>query len=421
MKSFSRRELLQESLKLAGLGIFSPNFLRYTSALLQDQTKVQNNDRILVVLQLAGGNDGLNTLVPYRDDLYYKLRPKISIAANSVLQCNTELGLHPSAMGLKSLFDEGRLAIVQGVGYPNPNRSHFVSTDIWACADPTQREHYGWLGRHLDCAQEHSPVTPRSALSLTGETPLTLLGKNFRPICFDRPEQLRWNSDPSNTEAEEIFEKLQQTTNGNSPDKNSKMLDAVRKAAADAEQSAGEIRKALGESTSKKRRGRFLGRATRQNSLSEQLTQIVQLIEANLGTRIYYLSLGGFDTHSGQLGRHQNLMKQLGEGLLSFSNLLHEKKLEERVLLLTFSEFGRRVEENASGGTDHGTAAPLFLLGSKLKPGLHGKPPRLDQLENGDLSFTTDFRSVYASVLENWFEVNSTIILGKKFPKLELL
>lgn len=418
-RSFSRREFVNGGLGLVGLGFAAPYFLTRTARALQEKEDIGSprarDGRVLVVLQLAGGNDGLNTVIPLRDDLYYKLRPQIAIASEKALGLGDDFGLHPSATGLKKLYDDGLLSIVLGVGYPNPNRSHFVSTDIWETADPGQRAYTGWLGRYFDsCCGERDP---KLAMALTEESPLALRGRDFSPVCFESPEQLQWRPHRSSPGAERVFEALNPPpSSGSGEGKPLSALDYLRKVSLDARQSAQKIREAAGTS-----RPMGKSRGKQKLSLEEQLGMVVRMILAELPTKVYFVSLGGFDTHSNQTGRHQALMKQLGDALGSFATSLKEHKIEDRVLLMTFSEFGRRVAQNASGGTDHGTASPLFLVGASVKAGLQGKQPGLQDLDSGDLRFTTDFRSVYAGVIEDWLAADPAPVLGTEISKLSLL
>ncbi len=424
-KPHTRREFVHRGLGLLGLGVTAPSFLTRTVFALddpRDRPLVQSrpgrpDEHVLVVLQLAGGNDGLNTVVPFRNDDYYRARPKLSIDRREVLRINDELGFHPSAEGLKSLFDAGQLAIVQGVGYPNPNRSHFVSTEIWETADPQQRKHNGWVGRYFDaCCAGADPPDPKLGIALTQEVPAALEGGRFRPIAFTAADQLRWKSDGSNDGAREVYEFL----NGVGADAAAATaggsglttLDYVRRAALNAQLDVDRIRGAVD-----------IGAKNYRSGLEVDLATVARLIAAGMPTRVYYVSLGGFDTHSTQLGRHAALMKQLGDGLTTFFKELDKLGIRERVLLMTFSEFGRRVAQNASGGTDHGQAAPLFLAGANVRGGVHGRHPSLRpaDLARGDVTYTVDFRNVYATAIADWLGGDAGAILGPGLSPMRLL
>lgn len=419
---FTRREFVHKGLGLIGLCGTVPTFLSRTVWAMTDPTDVPltrskpgvPDDRVLVVIQLAGGNDGLNTIVPYRHDLYYRARRRIAIAPQDTLRLDDEFALHPAATGLKTLYDEGLLAIVQGAGYPNPNRSHFVSTDIWESADPKRRTYSGWVGRYFDnCCRGSATADSNLGLALTQQSPLAMVGEEFSPVTFTDPNRLRWRGHRSNPGGEAVFARLNRPReDDHDPDGSPRRvsaLDYIRRSALDARVSADEIHRAV------ENEGRGPG------DLTGQLATVARMIASDLPTKVYYLSLGGFDTHSDQVGRQQRLLTRLGDGLSSFFATLDQMGLADRVALMTFSEFGRRVSENGSGGTDHGTAAPMFVAGASIKPGLHGQHPRLDHLDdNGDLIHTTDFRSVYAAVLREWLGVNPEKILRGQFAKMSL-
>ncbi len=413
----SRRDLLTGGLTLLSTAATLPAFLGGAiRALAQDSRPARHNDseRILVVVQLAGGNDGLNTIVPLGNAAYRKARPRLAIHDRDALKLEGDVGLHPAAVGLKELFDQQRLAIVQAVGYPNPNRSHFTSMDIWHCADPNLRKHDGWLGRYFDNCCPGADPDPIAGVALMPEAPLAMQGERFAPLAFENPEALRWRFAADDPRAEAAFQKLN-NTDGDLPTGGSRLADYLQRAALDALLGAEDIRNAAGGTT------RRPARRGGGGELAASLDLVVKMITADLPTRIYYVSMGGFDTHSGQEGRHRTLMTQLGNALKDFLDDLEQHKLLDRVLVLTFSEFGRRVRENASGGTDHGEAAPMFLAGSKVRGGVHGDLPSLDNLHRGDLPFQTDFRRVYATVLKDWLKVKPEAALGGNFQPLKLL
>ena len=415
---FTRRRFIRDGLSLIGMGASVPSFLCSTvEALAGPESSVpagrSSDHRILVVLQMAGGNDGLNTIIPIRQDPYYRARPTLAIKPDKALSLDQELGFHPSAVGLKSLFDDGYLSIVRGVGYPNPNRSHFKSTDIWATGAPDGRQHEGWLGRYFDheCSGQ-DPIDPKLGLALVQEAPLAMRGSRFLPIAFEKAERLSLQGiggDPVTAKVIRAF---------NRPDEDqvsppSTTLEFLRRTALDAQLSAEEIRTAATTSAGKVS---FPGSA-----LGKSLRTIHRMIAGGLPTRVYYASLGGFDTHANQGGRHGGLLADLGKSLRAFVAALKSSGDLDRTLLMTFSEFGRRVQENASRGTDHGAAAPMFLVGSQVHPGLHGQSPSLDRLRDGDLAYTVDFRRVYATVLQDWLKSDPVKILHGRFKTLPLI
>ncbi len=412
----TRREFLR-GLTLAGVSATVPAFVSdlawavgnpLDAPLVTSKPGVPD-DRILVVVQLAGGNDGLNTVIPYRNDNYYSNRPQIAIRAQDVLKLRGDVGLHPQATGLKELYDEGLMSIVQGVGYPNPNRSHFVSTDIWHSASPDGKLRDGWIGRYFDSCCNGSDPAPvaESAIALSQEAPLALQGDNFDGVAFTDVRSLQWNGARDMGSA---FEKLNTpAAEGEAPvDEKTAYLTRI---AMDARTSASKIRKAM---------NRKVGGDYPRTTFGRSLVSIAKMIAEELPTKVYYASLGGFDTHSGQLGRHGRLMGEFGRSMKAFLDDLKQQGNLDRVTVITFSEFGRRVSENASMGTDHGEAAPVFLFGGPIKAGIHGKHPSLNRLHRGDLAYKVDFRQIYATLLDEWMKADAGKILGKRFPRLDL-
>jgi uncharacterized protein (DUF1501 family) len=392
---------------------------------------------ILVVLQMAGGNDGLNTVIPYADDAYHVARPRLRLAADQVLKIDNHIALNPRLAGLKSLYDEGHVAIVQGVGYPNPNRSHFRSTEIWQTASDSERTlSEGWLGRYFDnCC---SGCDPTVGIAIGGETPQAFAAKKPTGVTFSRPEQFRFQpSERGNGQmsAEELFfRQLNESAGGDDAgtvDSNAggsigaipgpatagrndlSTLDFLQRTALDAQLSSDKI---LAIARKYKSTVPYP-----QGQLAASLNVIARMIAGGLPTRVYYASQGGFDTHAGQFNTHERLMGELNEAVSAFVADLKQQGNFDRVLLMTFSEFGRRVQENANSGTDHGAAAPMFVLGGAVKAGLFGKHPSLTDLDRGDLKYNTDFRSVYGTVLDRWLKAPSEIVLGRKFAGLSIV
>lgn len=437
----TRREFLRSSLLGAGTAWTMPGFVASTIASLQHQAAGQTapvtgtDGRILVVLQLAGGNDGLNTLVPYADDAYHRARGSIALPTASVLKLNDSCALAPSLAGLRKLYDEGGLAIVQGVGYANPNRSHFRSTEIWQCAtEATAVSKTGWLGRYFDAACAGAP-NPTIGVSVSDQAPQSFRAAKHPGIAMSSPELYRWVHGQDSA-LEEAFEAM------NTPDDDGAMmaggsidlLPGGKSAGAGAETESPLAfleRTALNAQVSSdkvravaRQAGTGTGAYPATGRLSQSLRLVSQMIAGGLPARIYYVSHGGFDTHNnqgGERGSHQNLLRIMDEALTAFVSDLKSKGLYEQVAIMTFSEFGRRVRENGSGGTDHGTAAPLFVLGGGVQGGLLGQAPSLTDLDSGDLKHSTDFRSVYASLLQNWLGTDPALVLGRAFPTLPLV
>jgi uncharacterized protein (DUF1501 family) len=398
----SRRSLLQRGIAGLSLASTAPHFLGLTSRAFAGEPAA--NGRILVVLQLSGGNDGLSTVVPWADRAYHASRRATALKEGEVRKLDAHVGLHPALERMHGLFGEGRLAIVQGVSYPNPNRSHFKSMDIWHTADLRGRARdTGWLGRAVDacCADVADPAL---VVNIGDTIPYALEAKVKKPVSFESAEAYRWAGNPDDKEE---FEEL------NGPADASEQVRWLHRVAVDANASSAEVRAAA--------RGYRPKVDYPRGQPAEDLRTVAALVHGGLGTRVYYVSFGGFDTHNNQRGRHDNLMRQLDPALAAFHADLRAQGLSERVLVLSFSEFGRRVHENGSLGTDHGVAGPMFLLGDGVKGGLHGKHPSLTDLDDGDLKMQVDFRSVYATVLERWMGMDARKVLGSPFPGLPVL
>jgi uncharacterized protein (DUF1501 family) len=421
------------------LSVTVPSFLAATFDQLEaaaagkaTQEKTGRDEPILVVVQLAGGNDGLNTLVPFADDDYHRARPRLGLKANQVLRLTDAIGLHPALAGFKALHDDGLFAAVQAVGYPNSNRSHFRSTDIWMTATDSDRfSNKGWLGRYFDHAC--AGAEPTVGLCVGRQAPLAFAGQQPKGVALENPEAYRY-VDGDSAEAGEMAgsETFYRQMNAASDPLRSDMsgdsigsvsgsapvaspLDFLERTALDAQVSSDQIR-----TLARKAKNEASYPAGR---LANDLKLVARLIAGGLGTRVYYVSQGGYDTHTGQLPTHQRLLTELGGSLRAFVADLKALGQLDRVLVLTFSEFGRRVAENASGGTDHGAGAPVFLCGSRIKPGLRAAAPSLKpaDLINGDVQFATDFRCVYAGVLEHWLKTSGEAVLGRKFAPLDLI
>lgn len=425
----TRREFLRTSLLGGAVAWSVPVFLERTfftlDALAADsalQAVTGKDSPILVILQLAGGNDGLNTIVPFTDDAYYRARPTIGIGKDKVLKISDSLGFHPRLVNMRKFLDDGHLSIVQGVGYPNPNRSHFRSTEIWQTAtDADKTSSNGWLGRYFDsCCKGDDPAV---GVSIGNQTPQAFAASEPKGISFSRPEQFRFltgqSADPAATE--EFFRNLNESNADSNDGGSIEMLRGaadgggdttafLRRTALDAQMSSDKVL----EITSRSR-----APVTYPNgNLASSLNLVARLIGGGMPTRVYYVGQGGYDTHANQAGAHDQLIGDLDASLAAFVADLKAQGNFNRVVLMTFSEFGRRVAENGSGGTDHGAAAPLFVIGENVNPGLYGKAPSLTKLHDGDLIHNTDFRSVYATVLENWLHAPVEPILNRKFPTM---
>ncbi len=405
-KQSNRRRFLQSSIGGAtaiGVGAAMPR------CFLQASESVKSNqDRVLVVIQMTGGNDGLNTVVPTGDEEYCKARPKLAIAKTDTHRCDDETGLHPSLSGLSELLDDGKLTVIRGVGYDNPNRSHFESMDIWhTCRRKDEQRLDGWLGRYLDQADQ----------AVGGDAPAVHLGHEQQPFAIasqtlqvptirDLAEfQLRGDD---RSALRDLLSERRANTDGASSDLLNFLQSSTRAAIAASER---VTQAATG----------YKSQVTYPDSgLAQKMRVIAQLIDAGLSTHVYYVQLDGFDTHSQQPDAHAALLREWSQAVSAFVNDLDAHDHGDRVCVMTFSEFGRRVAENASDGTDHGAAGPMFLCGGGLKSGFVGDRPNLTDLLDGDIKHTIDFRQVYASVLTDWLGADAALVLGKDYETLPL-
>jgi uncharacterized protein (DUF1501 family) len=426
----TRRDFLRSTLLGASATWTVPLFVENTFSQLHTEAKdlavqaVTGKDApILVVVQLAGGNDGLNTLVPYADDAYHVARPTLGKKEKGIIRLSDYCGLNSSMPWLASQFKEGDLAVIQGVGYPNPNRSHFVSTSIWETADTSQRSNTGWLGRYFDNACQGSDPTA-GGISLSKTQPESFGAAKHPGICLSSPELYRWIHGSDSESASGVFAEI------NRPDEEPMEGGSIAQAA------GGKVGGLSGESNlaflervaldAQVSSAKILEIAAKHKTkvpydgtpLARSLNLVGRMIAGKLPTRVFYVSHGGFDTHQNQMGAQDRLLGQFDSALKSFMADLKEQGNADRVVVMTFSEFGRRVSENESGGTDHGQGSCLFTLGQGIKGGLYGKHPSLTDLSLGDLKFTTDFRSVYATLLEDWLKTPSNPILKASFNRL---
>ncbi len=409
----TRRDFLRSTLLACGTTV--PVFLARSAAVLAASPADATKGRVLVVLQLDGGNDGLNTVVPYRDDIYRKNRPKLQQAADRLHKIDDHIGLHPALGGFAHLLSKQQLAIVQSVGYPNPNRSHFESMAIWQSARLSPDDGTpGWLARSLDTQLEKSGGDV-PALHISDDLlPQALTGSQRHIPSLSSLEQFRRRLGiPETAGAQSQRLALDQIANQEAGEPGS-LLQFVQRSTL------------ITYTSSARLEGILRGRAASTGypdfyGLAQRLKLIAQLIKAGLTTSIYYTHLGGFDTHANQLGSHEGLLREIGDSLKAFLEDLSKAGEGKRVLVLIFSEFGRRLRENASGGTDHGTAAPVFVLGQSVKPGPHGPYPNLQQLADGDPKHAIDFRQVYATILDQWLGCPSVTVLGEKFEHLPVI
>jgi uncharacterized protein (DUF1501 family) len=416
MKPQTRREFLQNGMSFVALGIGMPTFLMQ-AAQAQTVTGVPGivpPGKILVLVEMNGGNDGLNTVVPYLNPAYKKLRATIGIRKEDCIPVDANLSLHPRMKPLMELYEKGHLGVVTGAGYPNPNYSHFEAMDIWQMADPAHqlKDREGWVARYFD-KDGHLKSNPLSGLTLTGSFPLVFSGENPAASVLTLGQDDPFSSKNKDPEVQArlaarraIYE---QGTIANNHD------DFIRKVGNFAYSNTSEIRTALNSFDKKANKS---ARYPDNNGLGNSLQSISKLIVGGLSTRVYYTAIGGFDTHANQPGQHANLLGEMSEAIAAFYRDLESQGRAQDVVLMTFSEFGRRAEENGTYGTDHGTASVMFVAGAGVKGGIHGEYPSLTDLKDGDLKFTTDFRRVYADILDRWLGANSEQVLGAKFDHL---
>ena len=435
MTAFTRREFLGSGLMLTSAALAVPSFVQSSAFAMNSAMGGLSSapgipeDHILVVIQLGGGNDGLNTVVPYGMDQYFKARPGIAVKANEALKLsgNDGLGLHPQMKPMMDMYDAGLLTIVQGVGYPNPNRSHFKSMDIWQTADVSATGD-GWLGKYFDAercgygkGESGKPeAAPRSeaagppGVAIGRTAPLAMQGRQIKPVSFESADLFRWSGLDIHKSLVDPYKQIstRETEEAAPADSNAAFL---LKTNLDAQVSSDLIRKAVASKPSVQ---------FPQGELARQLSMVSCMIKAGLKTRVYYVTHGSFDTHAGQggaNGRHGQLLNPFAASLKAFYDELKAQGNDGRVMALAFSEFGRRVSQNASQGTDHGTAAPCFLAGPMVKPGVIGNHPSLTDLDDGDLKVQIDFRTVYAGILDGWLKADPKKILEGAYKPLQVV
>lgn len=405
--NMSRREMFRAGLFGLGIRGAMPTIFGTASmavAAQAFQNREAHPERILVVAELTGGNDGLDTVAPYANDDYHRARPTLGVKKDEALKLNDEVGLHPRLEGLKSVWDDGQLAIVQGCGYPNPDRSHFSSMEFWHTATPHVAQSQGWVGRFADAYWPEGK--PNTIVNIAVKEALAVQAKRNAPVIFYRPEEFVRAGDKAQATA--YRELLEVSNTGNHE------LDFLSEVSRTASDSSVRVREAVQSYQTPVAYG--------STPMALDLKKVAALIKAGFPTRVYYVSLSGFDTHASQVSGRSYLLRGLGEGLHAFQDDLKRMGRANDVAIMMFSEFGRRVEENASGGTDHGTAGPMFVIGKGVKPGLYGKHPSLKDLDsNGDLQMTTDFRRVYATMISEWMGYKNTrAILKDEYETLKI-
>ena len=410
----SRRNFLKAGLGAVTVSLGASQFLALAAQAANFDPRKIGKSKILVTIQLAGGNDGINTVIPYGVGQYYQVRPQINIPEKEVLHINGQIGLHPSMTGLNDLYKEGKVGIVLGAGYPNPNRSHFRSIEIWQTADPTKIIETGWLGRYLDLAKGQIAEVdyPLPAVNVDASLPKTLSATEVVVPSVANVYDFKFSTDQHYQQDRKyqlaIFNDVYSKFDTNKPS-----IDLLRKVGLDSVEAADYLLKVVQNYKSDVQYP--------DNGFGKGMKFIAQMITAGVKSQIYNISLGGFDTHAGQKGAQANLLKQLSDGITAFQRDLEAHHVDNDVMVMTFSEFGRRVAENGGRGTDHGTAEPMFIVGSAVKGGIYGEYPSLTNLDNGDLKFNVDFRTVYSTILDRWMRADSRQILGSNYENLRFV
>ncbi len=393
----NRRKFIQLS-SLASASVMVPQFLRA----FERQPAPLASNKILIVVQLTGGNDGLNTVIPYRNDVYYSSRPLLGIKREDALSLTDEVGVHPALKNIKGLYDEGHVSIINGVGYPEPNRSHFRSMDIWHSASSSKTVlTTGWLGRYLDVVPQH---TNPMAIEVDDTLSLAMKGNDKSGIAVNDIKQFH------KAAANSYIKKIA----SHADEHEEKLTSYLYKTLAQTTSSAKYI---FEQSTIYKGTQSYP-----DTPIGKRMKTIGSLVCSRAQTKVYYVSHGSFDTHVGQKDRQERLLTQLDDALSSLTAELKANGLFNDVLIVTFSEFGRRVAQNGSNGTDHGTASNMFVIGGGLKKaGLYNSIPSLTDLDEGDLKYTTDFRDIYATLLDKWLETDPKSVLGKNFKRMDFI
>jgi uncharacterized protein (DUF1501 family) len=421
----SRRIFIQDGFKIVSLGLALPHILTraaqaagveagHEPSVLHTPDQAANNPfagRTLIVVQMAGGNDGLNTVIPFNDGVYRQNRRNTGIPEEQVLKLDDRFGLHPSMAGMKSFWDQGKMAVVHGVGYPNPTFSHFKAMDIWQTANPDGKASEGWLAKLVKGTVDRRGH-PFAGFASGGTLPPALMSPDYAVPAVSNVGNFRLLPDPryaaDSTARQEALVKLYQSYPGGAPfaqvlqstqDGTLSSIDLLQKAHA-AYQPAVEYPR---------------------DGFGSGLKLLAETITGNLGVKVGYITIGGFDTHSNQVNQHARLLQSLSDGLEAFWNDLTAHGKADSVMIMTWSEFGRRVSENGSNGTDHGTAGHQFIIGNGIRGGHWGDPVDLNNLDRGNLTYTTDFRSVYATVMDGWLGAPAESLLGARFPTLGFL
>lgn len=419
----NRRDFLARSLKASTLLACAPAVPQFLAA----TARAAENDKegnILVVLEMGGGNDGLNTVIPFADDLYHKARPTLRMQKKDTIKLNDHIGLHNAMASLRPMVDGKELAVVQGVGYPNPDRSHFESMDIWQSADLQRSTQSGWLGRAVPSLFDKKGSIP--ALQIGSGLPLALQGGAGGVVSLNQqaPYKLDLGKDAArHSPRRKLIEEL----GGKEEAAGDDLQSFVRRRQVQTYTTLDKLREALDADKKDQKQPQQPQFVTgdpqfgQSSTLSNNLNLVARLIKQGFGTRVYYVAVDGFDTHAQQADKHRELLGRVANAISGFFTALRSDDHAKRVVLMTFSEFGRRVKENGSRGTDHGAGSCMFVAGPAVNGGPIGEHPKLDDLDSGDLRHTIDFRRVYATLLDQWLGVDSRVVLSGQFNHVPLL
>lgn len=408
--AISRRDLIRNGLVALSVGAASPHFLiraahanpRAAAALRTKAAKT------IIVVEMSGGNDGLNTLIPYADETYYKVRPQIAIKREETHVLNGDVALHPSMGKLKELYDLGHLAVIQGVGYPTPDFSHFRATEIYRSGNTGQYTGVGWLGRYLDAGVRDAD-TYFAGLSATGGVNPAVNGERYHTPAVVSAATYQLATDPKF--GGDRGNRLNAFSALNQPGPNTRtMLPLLDDTANAAYASSKELQDLV--------KNYSAAVEYPNNGLGNSLKLMAEVVTSDIGLQVGYVTIGGFDTHADEANVQKTLLQTVSDGIRAFLDDVEAHNFGDRVIVMTMSEFGRRVEENGSRGTDHGSAQPMFIAGKPIKGGLYGQRPSLTDLDNKNLKFNTDFRSVYATVLKDWLGTDPAPLLQGSFPTL---
>ncbi|CAN7336033.1 DUF1501 domain-containing protein [Paenibacillus sp. LjRoot56] len=410
MKLTRRDFLIKGTALFATLGLGGALFTEKGKSLWAGSSEPGLEDPVLVVVQLSGGNDGINTLIPYGQGLYYDSRPTLAYEQKEVLALDSHVGLHPSLTGLAALYKLGKMAIIQGVGYPEPNHSHFRSMEIWQTAEPAKMSRSGWLARYAEASLQKNP-NPLKVIQIGGSGSKAFASdQSSFPVIQSLESYHVFDPKTALMDKNRITKAfLDMYGASNSFDQ----LRVISARGSEAYKSVEAIQSLAATYTKKIEYP--------NTNFARDLQLVTKLLAGKSGTRLFNVEVGGFDDHADEKLQHAQMLTQVDEGLTAFYQDLQAQGLQDRVAVMVFSEFGRRVKENGSGGTDHGTAAPMFVIGGKVKGGLYGAYPSLSNLDNGDLKYEVDFRSVYSTLIDSWLNGDTATVLGKTYENLKFI